>query len=509
MAVRLSIRLRLTLWNASVLALLLTVFAMGGWITLALALRERADDTVIETARAVAGAVIAERDAARAQGGIAPGGMAARNALRELRAGDLDIVISDDDARVVAASRRARVPGRGRSRTHLAQPEADTNQLAPQVRALMRAATTGNPPLLRTLQLEDGARRAAAVRLEPGNDKTEPALIVAVLRSVYEDDMLLARARTILLLAIPVALGVSVIAGYALARRSLAPVEAMAQQASRISAANLEARLPVVNAHDELGRLATVVNDLLARVDDAFRRQRLFVAEASHELRTPIAIVRGEADVTLQRSAREESEYRESLAVIRDETTRLTGIVNDLFLLASADAGAPLTAHELVDLDELTQGALRSLRSIADERDISLVASNSNDASPPMVSGDRTLLRRLVLNLVDNALKHAPAGGCVELRITTDHGRAVLVVQDDGPGVPPELRDRVFDRFVRGSHERLLMRDDASNGSGASVSNGAGLGLAIAKAIASVHRGTLSLDDTPSGATFRLILPLA
>ena len=493
------------------LAFLLIVFALVGWLTLAFALRQRADSTVVETARAVSGAVIAERAAARARGdGVPAGGSAARDALRELRAGDLDIVIADDAARVVAASRRTRVPGNRdgrRTRPVIAPPQVDTTSLAPDVRALMRAARTETPLVIRTLQLEDGARRAAALRVAPGDDETEPELVVAVLRSTYDDDLLLARTRTTLLLAIPVALGVSVLVGYALARRSLAPVESMAEQAMRISAANLEARLPVANAHDELGRLATVVNDLLARVDDAFRRQRLFVAEASHELRTPIAIVRGEADVTLQRAQRDESEYRESLGVIREETVRLTRIVNDLFLLASADAGAPLDRHEAIDLSDLVQGALRSVRSIADERHVRLVSTDVV-LPGPVVLGDEMLIRRLVLNLLDNALKHVPENGFVEVRSGVEDNCAVLAVSDNGPGISPELRDRVFDRFVRGKGNGSTPA--SRNGSElAAVSSGAGLGLAMASAIATMHRGKLSLQDTEQGASFRLVLPLA
>jgi signal transduction histidine kinase len=218
-------------------------------------------------------------------------------------------------------------------------------------------------------------------------------------------------------------------------------------------------------------------------------------------LRTPIAIVRGEADVTLQRTQRDEQEYRESLGVIRDETTRLTRIVNDLFLLASADAGAPLDQHEALDVSELVLGALRSVRSIADERQVQLVSADVV-LPGPVVFGDSTLLRRLVLNLLDNALKHAPSGGRVEIESRADANQAVVVVRDDGPGITPALRDRVFDRFVRGMVNRNASPDSA-------VSSGAGLGLAMAEAIATMHRGRLSLDETSLGASFRLILPLA
>ncbi len=520
MALKLSIRVRLTLWNAGVLAFLLTALAFAGWLTLAYTLKKKADDTIVETAHAVAGAVIAERKNASLQGRSRLGDFEARNALSEVRAGDLDIIVADDAARVIAASRRARQPGRKNKTANVrtnapskaAGPTAevfpDTAHLAQPVRNLLRAASTDSLPAIRTLELDDGVRRAAALRFVPGDSDAEPALVVAVLRATHDDDLLLARARTVLLLAIPVALTVSVLAGYLLARQSLAPVDSMVQRASRISAANLEARLPVANEHDELGRLATVVNALLARVDDAFRRQKLFVAEASHELRTPIAIVRGEADVTLQRSNRSADEYRESLTVIRDESVRLTSIVNDLFLLASADAGAPLPANEYVDIAEMVHNAVRSVRSLADENGVQISLRVGEHDRPPIVIGDYALLRRVVLNLLDNAIKHVPATnneGRIDIAVHVICESAVVTIADNGPGIPSELRDRVFDRFVRGHHSTKSVYDSQAP----VKSSGAGLGLAIAGAIVAVHRGQISLDETETGAAFRVVLPLA
>ena len=337
----------------------------------------------------------------------------------------------------------------------------------------------------------------------------EPVLIVGVLRSDEEDLAVLSRVRTFLLFAIPFALVITVLAGYALARRSLTPMDQMAATAARISAATLSERLPVVNPHDELGRLATVINDLLGRVDDAFRTQKQFVADASHELRTPIAIVRGEADVTLQRPNREEGEYREALAVIRDESIRLTRIVDDLFLLARADAASPLDRHERVDMIELLSAGVRSVRTIADDKRIRLVVEQAPRSDDTIcVDGDRALLRRLLLNLLDNALKHTPPDGSITVRLEATTTRAVFSVADTGPGIPAALRARIFDRFVRSIAEEIP-EHIAMLGSTSPVptASGAGLGLAIAQAIAHAHGGQILLDDTTSGATFRVTLP--
>ena len=441
---------------------------------------------------------------------------AARDVLRELRSGDLDVLIADDAARVVAATL---APARASPRNGAAAPPAiavatvplldpDTLSLPPAVRELLRLTPVGDEVLLRTLTIDDVPWRAALVRVGPGPDHPdEPALIVGVLRSDEQDRAVLARVRTTLFFAIPFALVVTVVAGYALARRSLAPVEKMADTAARISAVTLSERLPVSNPHDELGRLATVVNDLLGRVEAAFRTQRQFVADASHELRTPIAIVRGEADVTLQRPLRDEAEYREALSVIRDESTRLTRIVDDLFLLARTDAAGSLDRHEYLDLGELLSAGVRSVRTIADERQIRLAYRPAPDvAGGVMVDGNPALLRRLLLNLLDNALKQAPPGSDVTVTLDATPATAVFCVSDAGPGVPPDLRPRIFDRFVRGP----AAGGDGAPASGATshipTASGAGLGLAIAQAIAHAHGGGITLDDTVTGATFRVTL---
>ncbi|MBL0173390.1 MAG: HAMP domain-containing protein [Gemmatimonadaceae bacterium] len=411
---------------------------------------------------------------------------------------------------MVAANR---VPTRRRTNTrpgaHIAPTppvDPDTVALSPPVRELLRLKPLGNETLLRSLTIDDQIWRAALVRVGPGIvDSLEPALIVGVLRSDEEDVAVLDRVRTTLLLAIPFALAVTILAGYLLARRSLAPVEEMAASAARISAATLDERLPVSNPYDELGRLATVVNDLLARVDVAFRVQRQFVADASHELRTPIAIVRGEADVALQMPTRAEAEYRDALAIIRDESVRLSRIIDDLFLLARADAASPIHQRERVDIGELLAASVRSVRTIADDQHMRLTLEHAGDNRDAVfVDGDPVLLRRLLLNLLDNALKHTPRDGAISVAFRNTASHVVIVVADSGPGIPPELRPRIFDRFVRGAV-------DAGEGlsSGTSrvpTASGAGLGLAIAQAIAHAHGGQIVLDNTTTGAAFRVTL---
>lgn len=525
--VRMSVLLRLTLWNASVLAIILVTFAWAASFTLDRVVQQRAATVVRESARAVAGAILAERRAAAARGEVEEvRGEHEQAVLRELRVGDLDIFITDESEQLMAARQpelteptladavsEAAVEAARREREREATRPAVV--LPPAVRALMSdvraqreaGALSDSSVVVRKVQLENGPARAALLRVEPDEDDTnEPALLITALRPEQDDVLLLRQVHTAIFFAIPMALLVSIVAGFLLARRSLAPLEAIVARTASITAANLDDRLTVVNAHDELGRLAQIINDLLGRVGDAFRTQRQFVADASHELRTPIAIIRGEADVTLRRAERTAAEYRESLQVIHGESVRLSRIVDDLFLLARVDAGGQTGRGEAlrrdaIDVHELLTDAMRSVRSLADSRGVALTLHEPVGTGTAFVRGDAGLLRRLFLNLLDNALKHAPAGSAIALTPQYRDGVCTVQVADEGPGIPADQRERIFERFVHGVQERS---DAGLIGSTA----GAGLGLAIAQAIAQAHQGRIALLDVPRGATFEVALPL-
>jgi two-component system OmpR family sensor kinase len=218
--------------------------------------------------------------------------------------------------------------------------------------------------------------------------------------------------------------------------------------------------------------------------------------------------VRGEAEVTLRRPHREESEYREALGIVQAESLRLSRIVDDLLLLARTDAGGTHITRRPVSVTELVFSVRRSLRTLAETRGLTLQADIDAALVPgndDVVPGDDALLRRLLLNLLDNALKHAPSGSTVQLSVAAaapDLARGVRVrVSDVGPGIPVALRDRVFERFVHGAAP-------TEPGTPLPVQTGAGLGLAIAQAIATAHGGRIVLLDRPVGTTFDVLLPL-
>jgi heavy metal sensor kinase len=319
---------------------------------------------------------------------------------------------------------------------------------------------------------------------------------LVILQSLHPQREMLEEVRVTFAWVIPIAIFLASVGGYFLARKSLAPVVAMSSQAGRISAENLHERLPVQNARDELGRLAASFNELLERVDQSFERQRRFMSDASHELRTPAAILRGESEVALSRTERPAEEYRESLAVLNAEAQRLTQIVEDLFTLTRADAGQyPLSPGDFY-LDELVADCTHAARSLASAKQITLTCEVPEELP---IRADEALLRRMILNLLDNAIKYTPAGGRVTVSCERTGAAYALNVMDSGPGIPEELQLRVFERFFRADKARTRSENDGG---------GAGLGLSIARWIAEAHHGRLILAHSDSsGSTFSALLP--
>jgi len=322
-----------------------------------------------------------------------------------------------------------------------------------------------------------------------------PSSIIVVTASTEALSDQLDALQNVMAIAIVFSLLLAGSGGWFLARRSLSPLAAMASATERITANNLGERLPV-GAKDELGRLATGFNELLSRLSASFSQQRQFMADASHELRTPLSVVRNAAQVTLQKLERSNSEYREALAVIEQQAGRLSRIVEDMFALTRADMNQlPLDISELY-LDEIVSDTTRAAGILAQRKGVHL---KSKDLQEAPYRGDDRLLRQMIFNLVDNAIKFTPEGGTVEVQFMRTSAGYEITVVDTGCGIPDELQARVFDRFFRADRARA-----GTNGSG-----GAGLGLAIARSIAELHGGRLTLQCSgPAGSTFCICLPV-
>ena len=298
--------------------------------------------------------------------------------------------------------------------------------------------------------------------------------------------------RRVLLFGLPFLMALAGVGGYWLTTRSLAPLGWMASQARRITGSNLETRLEIGNAAEELMVLAASFNELLSRLDQSFESMRRFVADASHELRTPISVIRGEADVALSHD-RAPSEYRESLAIVLDESRRLSRLVDDLLNLARADAGHVRLQPRDFYFNDLLAECCRSVQALANARHIELEWQCAGDMP---FHGDEELLRRLVVNLLDNAIRYTPPGGKVSA-VLESHGADLRIrIADTGVGIPPDAAPHVFERFYRADKARSR------------ADGGFGLGLAIVKWIAESHHGAVELSSQPeSGSTFTVTLP--
>ncbi len=321
------------------------------------------------------------------------------------------------------------------------------------------------------------------------------SFVIAVAQSLAEQHETLGSLKMAMLITAPLALLAASLGGYVLARKSLAPVVRMSDKARAIGATNLSERIEVVNARDELGELAATLNDLLGRLEESFTAQQRFMADASHELRSPVTILQGELDVTLSRDDRDAADYRESLEVMRRSVRRLTRIVRDLFLLARSDAGEVPLKHETLYLGEVASQTARAYRTVAAEKGVTLAAECDEDL---IVGGDEDLLQRMIGNLIENAIRYAPKGTGVRIRCTAAGGTARLEVRDHGPGVPSGMHEQIFERFFRADPTR-----------GAASGSGAGLGLPIARWIAAAHGGRLWLESSSDeGSVFVATLPL-
>jgi heavy metal sensor kinase len=290
----------------------------------------------------------------------------------------------------------------------------------------------------------------------------------------------------------PLALAGSAIGGWFLARRALAPVDALVESARKIEAEDLSQRLPAPPGRDELGRLAEVLNDMLGRLDRSFNAVRRFSGDAAHELRTPLTIIKGEIEVALRSSA-DGLELRRTLESCLEEVDRLNSLIEDLLLMTRMDGNALSLALQTVDLAEVLREVTPAVQALAEKAESQCAVVV---ASPLWVRGYESLLFRLIFNLAENAVKFTPAGGKIDITAKLGDGAAILEVRDNGLGIPADQQERIFERLYRG--------DPAREGSGT------GLGLALVRSITQLHKGKISLSSAPGeGACFHVELPLA
>ena len=296
----------------------------------------------------------------------------------------------------------------------------------------------------------------------------------------------------VLVSGLPVIIGLAGVAGYLLARRALAPIDHLAADARRITADRLHERLAVPNQHDEIGRLAAVFNETLARIETSFEQLRRFTADASHELRTPLSVIRGIGELGL-RDRRDATEYQDAIGSMLEEVDRLTRLVDTLLRLSRGDAGTVKLTPGLINLGDLARDVSASLQVLAEERGQNIRLSLNAE---PSVVADHLVLREAVTNLVDNAIKYGPAESTITIELDVADAHARLAVKDEGPGIPAGHRGRIFDRFYRIDEGRSREM------------GGTGLGLAIAKWAVEANGGQLTVASGDPGSTFTLVMPM-
>lgn len=298
--------------------------------------------------------------------------------------------------------------------------------------------------------------------------------------------------REVLVVALSLACLLSMLGGWFLSRRSLRPIDELTNTTTRITASNLGERLPLQGSGDHLDRLADTINQMVSRIEASFKKLTQFTADAAHELRTPIAALKGDAEVLLSRS-RTIEEYRETLANSLERLSFLTRLINDLLFLSQADEGKDTIHLEPVDLAPLLRDLCEAFGVVAAQKNIRL---DYQSPSAVKISGDRVRLTRLFSNLIDNALKYTPPGGSITLSLASKEDKAIITLQDNGIGIPPEDLPFVFDRFYRIDKSRSR------------ESGGTGLGLSICQQIVAAHHGTIEVKSTfHQGTTVIVTLP--
>jgi len=479
-----SIRARFTGWYLIVLAVLLALLSTGLYFTISVTLRRHIDADLRHRSAQLAGTMDILQSVREGRFEEELGELVALYthsddgyevvATREVEP-LIDVKWVDAAFRGMPSFETATAEGRRVIRFHIALIRAPAGR--PTLPETREAGGPGPPPPVGDSLVDPPLREPTVLVLGQPMDILHAAL---------------AALRTTLLIAIPVALIVSAVGGLFLLRRVLRPVDLMIKTARGIEEKDLAARIEVTT-QDELGRLAATLNAMLERLESAFRRQRQFTDDASHELRSPLSVIEGEATLALRRE-RSAEDYRDALATIADEAAGMKRLIDQLLTLARADSSESELVREDLDLSVIVRETIEAMRPIAEEQRVELTVGGSERAE---LIGDSVRLRRLVVNLVDNAIRYTPRGGTVTIFVERTAGEIVLTVADTGIGIAPDHVAHVFERFYRA---------DAARQRG----KGSGLGLSICKQIVEEHVGAIAVEShVGEGTKFEVRLPMA
>lgn len=456
----LPIRLRLTAWYFAVLAVVLSAFGVSAYLAMRHSIRQTVDEELQMRAEGVHQLI--ERTIQRGALADLPEGFREHT---ELRAGGALLQVSDEQG------------------NWLYRSTVMSDYGVPRPATVPKKATeyTG----------KDVPLRIWTEKVSVGGQSY-------LIQSAFEmDDFYEALDHFALLLfiSIPSLLLCAAAGGYWISTRALAPVDQITQTARSISAQNLSSRLEVPKTGDELQRLSQTLNGMLDRLETAFKKITQFTADASHELRTPVAVMRTRAELSL-RKARSADEYRDVIAEVLTELEKTSGLIEQLMFLARADSGAEMLHFAATNVAEVLREACHQGSALAEAKQIAFQEQISGDSM--WIRGDASSLRRLFLILIDNAVKYTPVNGQVEVSLQRNDGYAVAQVRDTGIGIAETDLPNVFERFYRADKARTREL------------GGVGLGLSIGRWITEVHAGTIEVHSSPGrGSIFQIRLPLA
>src|SRR5215468_3882093 len=461
-----SIRFRLTAWYAGLLAVLLILFGASIYFTLKRFLERNLSDTLAKEAQTIGESWL--RDVNQTGPGYVAG------EIEEHFAPSIT-------GRFVRITRSD-----GSNVYHSGAPESgafDPKQIGPKRFDVLQSLREEHLPdhkelLIFSLPFADSAGNRYMIETGAPYDQVERALRGLLIS---------------LAIAFPLIVGAAIGGGYLLMRNALRPMDEIATTAERITSRNLNERVSVIPTGDEVERLSISLNRMMDRLEGAFHHISRFSADAAHEIRTPLAIIRGELENALQ-SRELTGELRETVGSALEEVESLSRIVEQLLEMSRLEAGETLVERTRFDFAEMTKTTVDQMRLLAEEKNVRLRFEGAKAAD---IEGDPLRLKQIVVNLVDNAIKYTPSGGSVSVATFPENGKVVLEVADTGIGIPSEAAPQIFDRFFRADKARSRQL------------GGTGLGLAIVKSICTAYNGTVAVKSGEgAGAVFRVELPM-
>jgi two-component system OmpR family sensor kinase len=488
------IRVQLTLWYTAIFALLILLFGLIFYTTLQAFLASGVDSALQLRAQQIAGGVSSEsgkiviQDVTGELPGLdttpTPGNQNTNSTGTNSTGGPNDRQGAQSDVNIGTLVR-------------ILDAQGKTTYISPAFRALTLPPTSFTQPLHGpTWQETITAHNGQAVRMI-SVALTDNGAVFGVLQvgeSLAQLDATLQSITLALLVITPFVLLLGALGSYWLAKRAFRPILYLTRTAREIKAGDLHRRVPVPRSRDEVYDLALTLNEMIGRLDQAFTQQRRFVADASHELRTPVTVIRSITDVALEDPLNLD-EYGVLLREINAEAERLGVLINDLLMLARADEEQMPLDREPVRLDLLAFDVAASMEPLAIERGIELQVQT---LEPATVSGDTARLIQVLMGLVDNALTYTNAGGTIALGVAVHGSEACLTVRDTGIGIASEDIPYIFERFYRADPARSR------------AAGGSGLGLSIAHWVIQAHGGSIAVESqVGQGSTFTVTLPLA